>query len=479
MKRVLPDSLPAWSLIILIVGLVLTQITTLVMVTHGRENTARMMEFFRLAQRVSSVTRALAGAAPEQRATLAEALSDSTLAVSVGSNRLAAASIPDNEELAELQDILEARLADVGISDVHVERRDQVARDEPSSLQPDPLGDDAGEIESVLSNLETEFDQTGAYIASIALSDGQWLNFTVSLSPRSIGWSPGMLGLAGLVIMTVLAAGLLLLRYLTAPFGVLVSAAERIGQNLNAPPLEEHGPRELRAATHALNAMQRRLQRVVADRDHLVAAIAHDLRTPITRLRLRADLIGDHAQRARLIADVDEIAGMTQSILAFASDNAAPEPRETLDLISMLEALCADLPNVTLELPEDCPPRFGYFGQPIGLRRCIANLIDNGTKYGGTVRVSPTFGPTAVTICIDDAGPGIPESELETVFAPFRRLETSRSRETGGTGLGLTIARTIARAHGGDVRLVNLPGKGLRAEVVLPLAARVVKRIAS
>ena len=210
----------------------------------------------------------------------------------------------------------------------------------------------------------------------------------MSLSPPSSGWSTGEIALAALVIAIVLGACLLSLRHLTAPYAVLGSAAERIGRDLTAPPLAEAGPREVRTATQALNIMQRRLQRVIADRDQLVAAIAHDLRTPITRLQLRADYMDDPEQRARMIADLDEIAGMSHSILAFASDNAAPEPRETLDLISLLEVLCADLPTVTLDLPAEAPARYAYFGQPIGLRRCLGNLIDNAVKYGGTARVA-------------------------------------------------------------------------------------------
>ena len=377
---------------------------------------------------------------------------------------LATDTIPDSEDLAELQDILEARLADVGISDVHVERWEEVPHT-AAAIQASPR---PGTLEARLARLQQQFGTTGAYVASIALKNGDWLNFTVSLSPPSSGWSTGEIALAALVIAIVLGACLLSLRHLTAPYAVLGSAAERIGRDLTAPPLAEAGPREVRTATQALNIMQRRLQRVIADRDQLVAAIAHDLRTPITRLQLRADYMDDPEQRARMIADLDEIAGMSHSILAFASDNAAPEPRETLDLISLIEVLCADLPTVTLDLPAEAPARYAYFGQPIGLRRCLGNLIDNAVKYGGTARVALQFRDRSIAIAIEDDGPGIPEDDLEAVFLPFRRLETSRSRETGGAGLGLTIARTVARAHGGDIHIANRPGGGLCVELVLP-----------
>jgi signal transduction histidine kinase len=470
MRRFLPDSLAAWSLVMLIAGLVVTQVTTLIVVAHGRGDVAQMMEFFRLAERVTSVTRAVATTDdPGQRAELAAALSDSTLGVTVDRKMLATDTIADTEELAELEDVLESRLADVGISDVHVERWDEIP--EAARPQNQPEAGTPAPLEQVLKNIEQGFDRNGAYVASIALKDGLWLNFTVSLPPRAAWWSPSRLAVAGLVVLFVLGASLILLRYLTGPYEILGRAAERIGRDLHAPAIREGGPREIRAAAHALNTMQERLQKVIADREQLVAAIAHDLRTPVTRLRLRADFMEDPEQRAHMIADLDEIAGMTQSILDFSSDNATPEARETLDLISLVEVLTEERPGATLDLPPDCPPRLAYSGQPIGLRRCIGNLIENAVKYGGTAAVSLHLADGAVVIRVDDCGPGIPDADMETVFLPFRRLETSRSRETGGTGLGLTMARTIARAHGGDVRLENRPdGKGLRAEIILPLA---------
>jgi signal transduction histidine kinase len=470
MRRFLPDSLAAWSLVTLIIGLVVTQISTLAVIAHGRSDVQQMMEFFRLAERVTSVTRAIATTDdPNERTELATALSDSTVGVTVDDDMLATDTIADTEDLAELEDVLESRLADVGISDVHVERWDQIPAATPAGT-PRQTGMTAP-LEKVLTSIEQGFDRNNAYVASIALKDGLWLNFTVSLPPHTTWWSPGMLAVTGLVILIVLVASLVLLRYLTGPYEILGRAAERIGRDLHAPAIKEGGPREIRAAAHAFNTMQGRLQKVIADRDQLVAAIAHDLRTPVTRLRLRADFMEDSDQRTHMIADLDEIAGMTQSILDFSSDNATPEARETLDLVSLLEVLCEERPGATLELPPDCPPRLAYSGQPIGLRRCIGNLIENALKYGGSTIVSLRLDAGAVIIRIDDHGPGIPEADMETVFLPFRRLEASRSRETGGTGLGLTIARTIARAHGGDVHLENRPdGTGLRAEIILPLA---------
>jgi signal transduction histidine kinase len=277
--------------------------------------------------------------------------------------------------------------------------------------------------------------------------------------------------LTALVIAAVLGASIWAIRRLTMPYSILADAAERFGRDRNPVQLPESGPREVRIAAHAFNLMQERLQRFLADRDQLVAAVSHDLRTPVTRLRLRAEFVEDADQRTRMLADLEDIESMTRAVLAFARDAAHPEPREPVDLISLLDALCSDQPDVALTLPSSLPPRIACQADPVALRRCIANLIDNAIKYGTCARVALTLAGSTVRVSVDDDGPGIAEADREQVFRPFFRLEASRNRETGGTGLGLTIARTVARAHGGDVVLANRPEGGLRAELVLPLAS--------
>ena len=467
MKRFLPDSLTAWALIILIAGLIIIQIATLAVTAESRARASRMMGFFHLAERVSSVSRAIATEDRAQRASLAKALSEPTLAVRVEGKPLVAGDIAADDELAELEDILGARLADVGVSDVHVERRDRDTIGPAGTIAlPDS---DAGPIERVVSDIAERYAENDAYVASVQLGDGSWLNFVIAIAPVANVWSSRTIGLAALVVLLVLGGSLWSLSRLTAPYALLAAAAERFGRDINASPLAEAGPREVRAAGHAFNLMQERLQRVIGDRDQLVAAISHDLRTPATRLRLRAEFIEDPVERARMLADLDDMEVMIRSVLAFASDTAQPEPRVAVDLISLLETIADDSAGATLTLPPDLPARLAYVAEPVALRRAIANLVDNAIKYGGGARISLVVGRAAIHLVVEDDGPGIPEAEQETVFRPFRRLETSRNRETGGTGLGLTIARTVARAHGGDVILANRAEGGLRAEIVLPL----------
>jgi signal transduction histidine kinase len=258
------------------------------------------------------------------------------------------------------------------------------------------------------------------------------------------------------------------------PLGALAVAAERLGTDIAAPPIAEKGPREVRLALHAFNEMQGRLQRVVHDRTQMLAAISHDLRTPITRMKLRAELVEDLEQRAKMIADLDEMEAMVAATLSFARDDPAREPLIRLDLAALLQSLCADAVACGAEVRYEGPARLVFTGRATALKRAFANLIDNAVKYGGACRVTAMEAATAtekngvVVVTVEDDGPGIPETERERVFEPFYRIETSRSRATGGVGLGLSVVRGAVRAHGGDITLANRPEGGLRATVTLP-----------
>jgi signal transduction histidine kinase len=471
MRRFLPDSFVVWALIIVIAGLTVTQISTFTATINNRAAASRMIGFFHLAERVSSIARAVADQPAAQRENLALALSTPTLSVRVEKKPLAGVTIAADDELAELEDILQSRLTDSGIADVHVEKRPRMGGD---ASEPDrELTSDAGPVEQDFSDIARRYASNDTYVASIQLGDGSWLNFILPVAPSASAWSLDTVGLVLFVVLLVTSASIWALRRLTMPYGLLAEAAERFGRDINAPPLPEKGPREIRAASHAFNLMQERLQRVIGDRDQLAAAISHDVRTPVTRLRLRAEFIEDPDQRARMLADLDEIEVMTRSILTFARDSAQPEARETIDLVSLLETLCDDVPGASIDT-NDLPSRVPCTAEPVAVKRAIANLVDNAIRYGGCAKVSLRVENDAAHILVDDEGPGIPSADLESVFRPFRRLETSRNRETGGTGLGLTIARTVARAHGGDVVLSPRPSGGMRAEFILPLAARPV-----
>jgi hypothetical protein len=317
-------------------------------------------------------------------------------------------------------------------------------------------------------------DVPGGFNASLRLPDGEWLNVRVSLPPPRPWHSATFL--AAFLVMTVAAVLLILwaVARLMRPVRLLAAAADRLGRDVNAPPLEETGPVEVRTAAHAFNEMAARIRRFVADRTQMLAAIGHDLRTPITRLRLRAEFMDDDEQRRKMLADLDEMEQMIAATLAFARDDAAAEPASPIDIAALCRTVADEAADARPELAEAIsysgPERLVVRARPVALKRAMANLVTNALAYGGAARLtlSPPEGG-AVRLAVEDDGPGIPESEMENVFAPFRRLEGSRNRETGGTGLGLTITRNILRAHGGDVTLRNRPGGGLTAVASLPV----------
>ncbi|MGH6661939.1 MAG: sensor histidine kinase, partial [Rhodospirillales bacterium] len=305
---------------------------------------------------------------------------------------------------------------------------------------------------------------------SLRLSDGSWLNFAAPPVTVAAFWrSPYFLSILATTLL-VIGLSVWALTRSTAPLATLAAAADRLGRDVNAPPLDESGPSEVQHAARAFNEMQRRLRTFIADRTQTLAAVSHDLRTPITRLRLRAEFIEDPEAQRKMLADLDEMEAMIAATLAFAADDAAAEATAAFDLAALLQGLCDDTRDRGGAASYDGPAKLAFNGRPRALKRLFGNLIDNAVKYGRRARVALAAGDKAATATVADDGPGIPEAELEKVFQPFYRVEPSRSRATGGTGLGLAVVRSIARAHGGDVVLANRPEGGLVATVTMPRA---------
>ncbi len=315
----------------------------------------------------------------------------------------------------------------------------------------------------------------GRIEVGLRMPDGEWLDVRAALGPVRPWHSPAYL--AAFLLMTVAAAGLTLwaVRRLTRPVRTLAAAAEALGRDVNAPPLPEDGPLEVATAAAAFNTMAARIRRFVQDRTELLTAIGHDLRTPITRLKLRAEFVEDDEQRAKMLADVEELEAMVSATLAFGRDARTTEPVVPLDLAELLRTVLDEAgdarPEAVAKLQYAGPSHLTVRGRPLALKRAIANLVANAVNYAGGARLTlqPQADNAMVVIEVEDEGPGIPPGELERVFEPFHRGEPSRSRETGGVGLGLPIARNIARAHGGDVTLANRAPAGIRATVTLPI----------
>ncbi len=267
----------------------------------------------------------------------------------------------------------------------------------------------------------------------------------------------------------MLPAAWLFARRLARPFEQFADAAERIGRDPRALPPRVDGPEEVERAAEAFRQMQQRLQAYVTDRTQMLGAIAHDLRTPLTRLAFRLETL-DGPERERMRGDVAEMEAMVKATLGFARADSEPAERQRLELGSLVEKVADDLAETGHRVGAEVLDPLVVEGDPVDLRRLVANLLENGEAYGHSAHARVWRDGNYAVVDIDDEGPGIPEDELERVFEPFYRLERSRNRETGGTGLGLSVVRSIARAHGGDVELSNRRGGGLRARISLPLA---------
>lgn len=304
--------------------------------------------------------------------------------------------------------------------------------------------------------------------AQVQLRDGRWARFDSEL-PSSSTTLPWRLALTlAVLLVAVLVLSYVAVRWVTRPLHVLANAAEALGRDIHRPPLAEEGPLEIRQAARAFNTMQGRLARFIEDRTRIFAAMSHDLKTPITRMRLRADLLDDEEVRHRFEADLKEMEAMVTHTLEFMRGMGGQEARQDVDVMALLESLQSDNEAMGRRVSVEGQASAPYPARVSLLKRCLGNLIDNAVLYGERATVRVEDSPQCLMLRILDEGPGIPLPELEKVFEPFYRLEQSRSRETGGTGLGLAIARNIAHMHGGDIVLRNRPVKGLEAILTLP-----------
>lgn len=307
------------------------------------------------------------------------------------------------------------------------------------------------------------------------LGDGHWVLFTTNvrtpppIGPTAIEYSRALSGgWLALSALLVLALSCLTARRLAHPLSELAGAVEQLGMSGDAPVLPLRGPRELQVTIAAFNRMQERLRRFNDDRVEMLAAMSHDLRTSLTRLKLRLEIGENPEQRQKMIGEIDAMSDMLGSILSFARDDAKREPRSRLDLDALAEGVCGDAADAGAAVTYSGAAGVTITGRPAGLRRAIANLVDNAVKYGGGAEVRLTAETGRITLVVEDRGPGIPRSEREKVFEPFYRIEGSRNPDTGGVGLGLAVARSIAREHGGDITLAARSGGGLSARLELP-----------
>jgi signal transduction histidine kinase len=306
------------------------------------------------------------------------------------------------------------------------------------------------------------------FVAQVTLRDGTLATFDTSVTQAVISWPYRLLLSIALLLTAVLLVSWIAVRWATRPLKALADAADALGGNINRPPMAESGPVEVVRAARAFNTMQSRLVAHMRERTQVLAAMSHDLKTPITRLRLRAEMLEDEAQRAKFANDLQEMETMVKAALDFLRGVETSEPVQAVDIMALLESLQSDLRETGHRVEIAGSVQTPYRGRAQALKRCISNLAENAVKYGGHAHIVVEDSAAQLLLRIQDSGPGIPPEQLEKVFEPFYRIESSRNRDTGGSGLGLAIARGVAELHGGGVTLLNRKEGGLEAVVVLP-----------
>jgi signal transduction histidine kinase len=470
LSALLPKSLFGRLVLVLLGGLLLAQLATVYINIAERDQLLYRAGGMRLAQQISDIVKLLDSLPAEERRRVAAVFSAPPLSVSLERPAIAqsAASSETDFQLSMFTTVLRYALGEN--AKVNVSRHEGA----PEGFWKQRRYPGTGEgmpwmPQHMWGPGMRGFSPAGAFFTvQIALRDGTWVTFDSHLSPQDTAL-PLRVALTLLVLLgTVTVLSLVAVRWVTGPLSALANAAGQLGENINRPPMKEEGPIEVQRAAKAFNTMQRRLSRFIADRTRILTAMSHDLKTPITRMRLRTEMLEDGSVRAKFVRDLEEMELMVTHALEFMRDATESEPVQRVDLMALLESIQTDYQETGKQVDIEGGIGQPFAGRPLALRRCLTNLVENAIRYGERATIVAAEETAAIRIRILDQGPGIPELELEQAFEPFFRGEASRSRESGGTGLGLGIARNIARAHGGELVLRNRAAGGLEAILSLP-----------
>ncbi len=435
------DTLTNRTILLMLIGIGVVHLASLYAYQLALDRDASIASDVRLADRLLTIKRAVMRVAPLERETVAHELSGGPIEAHWSRAEHAIAGGPGSAEWENLR----ARIQE---------------------LAPELT---SGQI-VIGSNRKLERDPHLALI-SLQLPDESWVNVSVfsKLTPPSS--SHGTVLSTSLMALGVIGFAILLVRWMTRPLRTFADAARRLYQGSDQARVPEEGPREVRELAAAFNEMQARIKRLIDDRTHALAAVSHDLKTPITRLRLKTESLKDASLATSISSDLSEMEEMLDQTLAYLRGERTDEDMRALDLVALVQTLVDDAMDAGSTISFSAPARLALEGRPLALKRAIGNLIDNALKYGMRARLTLSSDAGMARLVIDDDGPGIPADDLKRAFEPFQRLEQSRNKDTGGFGLGLTIARTILNGHGGAIALANRAEGGLSVTVTMPVKA--------
>jgi signal transduction histidine kinase len=464
-----PRSLFSRLVLVQLSVLLIALLTSFGIHMHERGEELAQASGMQAAQRIADIVRLLDPLSPAERLRIVQAFSAPPLTISLDQKPLQPHQIEGGARSALFGAVLQRLLGG--------ERRATVAVNEDSLPVPykphgaPPLGKGPpADYPGMGTGTGMHFGAKPglAFVAQVQLKDGVLIRFESRQSAQTTGWPYRLLASLAVLLLAVVAVSLLAVRWATRPLKALADAADELGRNPDRPPMPEQGPVEVVRAAHAFNTMQQRLTRYVRERAATLAAMSHDLKTPLNRLRLRAELLDDSEVKDKISRDLAEVEAMVQSTLEFMRGGESSEKTQPLDVMALVESLAADAQDIGGTVAVEGATARPYVGRPQAMKRCLGNLLDNALKYAGAVSILVEDDEDRLVIRLRDNGPGIPEAVLERVFEPFFRVEGSRNRDTGGTGLGLSIARNIAQLHGGNLILRNRNGGGLEAILTLP-----------
>ncbi len=454
--RFLPRSLFGQIVLALVAGIVVAQLAGAWLLLDDRSRFGDRLRREYAAQRIAGIIAVLDAAPAEERPRLVRALSVPPTRLTLDEPWQASGAEPGPEASAFLQRVareLERPLQLQVLSIRHVPRAER---------RP------GRDMERQDRHMRHDGPLVLLAVTQARLSDGTVVTFRHALPQPPSDWPLRLLGLLALLAIVVALLSGWAVRRLTRPLASLADAADGLARNLDQKPLEEKGPQEVQRAARSFNAMQRSLKAYLETRAQALAGVSHDLRLPLTRLRLRLEQLPEGESRSAMQRDIEEMDAMVGGTLDYLRAGSDTEQTVKLNLNALVEGLAedAEAAGAKVSLHGTALP---VTARPQALRRCLANLIDNARRYGGgEVEVTIADSAASVEIRIVDRGPGIPAAERERVFEPYVRLEASRARHTGGTGLGLAIARAVARAHGGEVTLAPGESGGTAAILTLP-----------
>jgi len=470
--RIWPRRAAGQLALLLILVLLVAQIITIAILAGERQGALRSASLEHVLQRVADAHALLDTTDPERQERVLRALSSPTLQLSIDTTPY----LPGDESSAMAGRLArEFETPPTGMRATMEANEEECLPDRYRNREEDHDRDDHDEDEYHEEDDERH-ECPPILTASLPLASGQWLNARAQPPAPSWLWLKATLTSVGITAVLLVLTLLLAIRRVLQPVNELSRAAQAFGRGEKIE-IPERGPEDIREVTRAFNRMQHQVSRAREDQARLLAALAHDLRTPITSMRLRVEMLPEGEDKERLLASLQEMQQLAEATLDFIRGSATEQYRK-YDLASLLDSLCGDLREIGLAVELEESPRCVLQGQPEAVRRALRNLIENAVSYGRHADVMLQATEQEAVVTITDQGPGIPASEYERVFQPFYRLEQSRNRETGGAGLGLAIARTLIRGHGGDIKLGSGPdGKGLQVTVILPKAGGESERI--